>query len=262
MSSQVGFATTESNQPRAKKKAPAPTSATPTATAVSVSPKFRHRVPASLFTEVVAAFDCHYMLGLSATAFRREDGMTRLIHISMGDRVHAVDGRMLEASGAVVRPVLEQRPTAFVRNFQGEYARLIKALAEDSRRNRQIAEDVVNLVRQGHQGTVLVVSDRVAHCQALADLLVADGVAAAVLTGQSTPDQRVQVVEAVQAGRVPVLVATLQLIGEGFDCPSIEASILLRPTMSTAMYLQQVGRALRPSQAKERALCSHCASSA
>lgn len=210
-----------------------------------------HRVPASLFTEVVAAFDCHSMLGLSATAFRREDGMTRLIHISMGDRVHAVDGRMLEASGAVVRPELEQRPTGFVRDFQGEYPRLIKALAEDSRRNRQIAADVASLVRQGHQGTVLVVSDRVAHCQALADLLTADGVAAAVLTGQSGPDQRLQVVEAVQAGRVPVLVATLQLIGEGFDCPGLSTLVLATPIRFEGRLLQVVGRIMRPAEGKK-----------
>ena len=210
-----------------------------------------HRVPASLFTEVVAAFDCHSMLGLSATAFRREDGMTRLIHISMGDRVHAVDGRMLEASGAVVRPELEQRPTGFVRDFQGEYPRLIKALAEDSRRNRQIAADVASLVRQGHQGTVLVVSDRVAHCQTLADLLTADGVAAAVLTGQSGPDQRLQVVEAVQAGRVPVLVATLQLIGEGFDCPGLSTLVLATPIRFEGRLLQVVGRIMRPAEGKK-----------
>ena len=95
-----------------------------------------HRVPASLFTDVVSAFDSQYMLGLSATAFRREDGMTRLIHIYMGERVHTVDGRMLAASGAVVRPELEQRPTGFVYSYQGEYSKLIKALAADIQRNR------------------------------------------------------------------------------------------------------------------------------
>ncbi|MCI5224091.1 MAG: DEAD/DEAH box helicase, partial [Candidatus Electrothrix sp. AR4] len=35
-----------------------------------------HRVPASLFTQVVTGFDAFHMLGLSATAFRRENGMT------------------------------------------------------------------------------------------------------------------------------------------------------------------------------------------
>jgi superfamily II DNA or RNA helicase len=138
-----------------------------------------------------------------------------------------------------------------VRDFQGEYPRLIKALAEDSRRNRQIAADVAALVRRGHQGTVLVVSDRVAHCQALADLLTADGVAAAVLTGQSSPDQRLQVVEAVQAGRVPVLVATLQLIGEGFDCPGLSTLVLATPIRFEGRLLQVVGRIMRPAEGKK-----------
>jgi hypothetical protein len=38
------------------------------------------------------------------------------------------------------------------------------------------------------------------------------------------------------------------LISEGFDLPRIEAAILLRPTKSTTLYLQQVGRALRPDR--------------
>ena len=65
-----------------------------------------HRVPASLFTDVVTGFDAFYMLGLSATAFRREDGMTRLIYTYMGDQVHGVDSQMLADSGAVIRPIL------------------------------------------------------------------------------------------------------------------------------------------------------------
>ena len=32
-----------------------------------------HRVPANLFTDVVSHFDCHYLLGLSATAFRSDE---------------------------------------------------------------------------------------------------------------------------------------------------------------------------------------------
>lgn len=210
-----------------------------------------HRVPASLFTEVVAAFDCHYMFGLSATAFRREDGMTRLIHIAMGDQMHSVDGRMLAESGAVVQPVLEQRATTFVRPFQGEYAKLIKALAADPGRNRQIAADVASLIHRGHQGTVLVVSDRVAHCQALADLLTADGVSAAVLTGRSAPGERTQVVEEVRAGRVPVLVATLQLIGEGFDCPGLATLVLATPIRFEGRLMQVVGRIMRPAEGKK-----------
>ena len=209
-----------------------------------------HRVPASLFTEVVSAFDSRYMLGLSATAFRREDGMTQLIYTYMGERVHAVDGRMLAASGAVVRPELLQRPTEFHHAFAGEYPQLIKALAGDDRRNRQIVAETSALIRQGHLGTLLMVSDRVAHCQTLAQLLADQGIIAQVLTGQATADQRTRIVEAVRAGGGAVLIATLQLIGEGFDCPGLTTLVLATPIKFEGRLLQVVGRIMRPAVGK------------
>ncbi len=209
-----------------------------------------HRVPASLFTDVVSAFDCRYMLGLSATAFRREDGMTQLIYTYLGDRVHAVDGRMLAACGAVVRPELHQRFTGFTYFFQGEYSKLIKALAADDSRNRQIVADIAALVGQGHEGTLLVVSDRVAHCQMLAQLMTEQGVTAVVLTGQATSETRAQIVADVQAGRVAVLIATLQLIGEGFDCPGLTTLVLATPIKFEGRLLQVVGRIMRPAAGK------------
>ena len=153
-----------------------------------------HRVPASLFTEVVAAFDCRYMLGLSATAFRREDGMTRLIYMTMGERVHRVDSRVLETSGAVLRPKFDQRSTGFFYAYQGEYATLIKALTKDRGRNLQIVEDVCARLASEHAGTVLVVSDRVEHCQTLAESLLSRSVPVAVLSGRTPPEERFRVV--------------------------------------------------------------------
>ena len=44
------------------------------------------------------------------------------------------------------------------------------------------------------------------------------------------------------------------LISEGLDVPDVVAAILLRPTKSLSLYLQQVGRALRPTARKAKAL--------
>ena len=210
-----------------------------------------HRVPASLFTDVVSGFDAWYMLGLSATAFRREDGMTRLIYTYMGDRVHAVDGRMLADSGAVVRPDFIQRETAFSYGYRGEYAKLIKALAKNEERNSRIAEDITAMVHKGHSGTVLVVSDRVAHCEVLSHKLQNNGVETELLTGRTPPDQRSRIVSRVQDGDVQVLLSTLQLIGEGFDCPGLSTLVLATPIKFEGRLLQVVGRVMRPAEGKK-----------
>ena len=51
--------------------------------------------------------------------------------------------------------------------------------------------------------------------------------------------------QALRHGTIQVL-TSCDLISEGFDAPDVVAGILLRPTKSLAVYLQQIGRILRP----------------
>ncbi len=210
-----------------------------------------HRVPASLFTDVVSAFDAWYMLGLSATAFRREDGMTRIIYTYMGDRAYAVESSELVESGAIVQPEFIQKETGFTCGFRGEYPKLIKALAKNEARNDQIAGDIAQLLAKGHSGTVLVVSDRVAHCRVLQEKLELLGHDAVMLTGRVHPEERERIVARVQAGKVSVLISTLQLIGEGFDCPGLATIVLATPIKFEGRLLQVVGRVMRPAEGKK-----------
>ncbi len=209
-----------------------------------------HRVPATLFTHVVSGFDSYYMLGLSATAYRREDATTRIIYFYMGDLLHSVDSRTLERSGAVVKPEFIQRTTPFNYGFTGDYAKLIKALAADHGRNELIVGDIAAVLADDHRGTILVVSDRVAHCEELARGLGRLGIDAVVLTGRTPPDKRGEIVSAVRDGEVDVLISTLQLIGEGFDCPGLSTLVLATPIKFEGRLLQVVGRIMRPAMNK------------
>jgi superfamily II DNA or RNA helicase len=210
-----------------------------------------HRVPTSLFTEVVTAFDCRYALGLSATAFRR-DGLTNLIHLYLGERVHRVASGDLHASGAVLKPQFIQKSTEFSYGYRGNYQNLMKALTRNEVRNQQIAGDIVEEAGR-HLDTVLVVSDRVAHCEALAEMVsrLDAGLKVSVLTGKMPSEERSLLVEDIRAGRIDVLVSTVQLIGEGFDCPGLRALFLTTPIKFSGRLLQVVGRILRPAEGKQ-----------
>jgi len=210
-----------------------------------------HRVPSGLFTEVVSAFDSWFLLGLSATAFRREDGMTKIIYTYMGDRIHSVAASELLDSGAILKPKFIQKETTFSHGFQGEYSKLIKALAKDSMRNKQIVADTAALLDEGHSGTILIVSDRVAHCKLLGDQLEALGYDTALLTGRVHPAERERIVHRVQTGKISVLISTLQLIGEGFDCPGLSTIVLATPIKFEGRLLQVVGRVMRPAKGKK-----------
>lgn len=79
------------------------------------------------------------------------------------------------------------------------------------------------------------------------------GISAAHVDGDTDNVTRDGVIEDFKAGRIKVM-CNVDLFGEGFDVPAIEAVALLRPTQSLSVYLQQVGRALRPSPGKEYAV--------
>jgi len=79
------------------------------------------------------------------------------------------------------------------------------------------------------------------------------GFQAAVLTG-STPDrERAAMIRDLGRGALHVL-ASCNVVSEGTDIPTVTAAILLRPTASFALAMQQMGRALRVCPGKDRAI--------
>ncbi len=209
-----------------------------------------HRVPASLFTDVVSHFDCHYLLGLSATAFRSDEETTKLIYYFMGDRIHRVDSADLKASGAILAPRVVRAATGFTYGYRGDYQALVKALVAHEGRNLQILDDIARVAGEGG-GTVLVVSDRVEHCRLFVERLQSRGIRAELLSGAVEAERREAIVCGVRRGEIAVLVATLQLIGEGFDCPGLSTLFLTTPISFAGRLLQVIGRIMRPAEGKE-----------
>ncbi len=81
----------------------------------------------------------------------------------------------------------------------------------------------------------------------------ANGIPAAHVDGDTDRDLRDMEINKFKAGQTLIL-SNVDLFGEGFDVPSIDGVILMRPTNSLGLYLQQVGRALRPFPGKEYAI--------
>lgn len=212
-----------------------------------------HRAPSRTFTEAVTAFDSRFMLGLSATPWRR-DGLSRLIYWHLGDKVHEVDKDALVDAGHVLEAEVIWRRTDFDPTYDPseEYPRMLSELTQDPARNALIADDVAQEARNSC-GVCLVLSDRKAHCEVLSELLSKRGIKAQVLTGDFCNGERAQVVKALNAGRISVLVATGQLIGEGFDCKELSTLFLATPIRFSGRLLQYLGRVLRPAPGKEKA---------
>lgn len=85
------------------------------------------------------------------------------------------------------------------------------------------------------------------------DAFRAAGVRCEELDGACEMRHRRNVMAQFRRGEVQVL-TSVDLFGEGMDIPELETAILLRPTASLGLYMQQVGRALRAAPGKDCAI--------
>jgi superfamily II DNA or RNA helicase len=89
----------------------------------------------------------------------------------------------------------------------------------------------------------------VEHSQKMVAAFQAAGVAAEHLDGETPTEQRDGILARLRSGQT-LVVSNCNVLTEGFDCPELEVALLCRPTLSTSLYLQMVGRILRPSAGK------------
>jgi superfamily II DNA or RNA helicase len=125
---------------------------------------------------------------------------------------------------------------------------------EAEHRIGSIMGDAVSHYRKHLDGqTAIAFCCSVAHAEAVARLFISAGIPAASIDGSMTSEQRRDLLQALGTGRIKVL-TSCALIGEGVDVPSVGGCILLRPTASTSLHLQMIGRCLRPSPGKAAAV--------
>ncbi len=91
----------------------------------------------------------------------------------------------------------------------------------------------------------------IATAQKMRDVLIAHGMTAAEINGNS-PD-RAELLADFDAGKYQVL-CNAMLLTEGWDCPSVDCIVVLRPTKMRGLYCQMVGRGTRLHPGKDHLL--------
>lgn len=211
-----------------------------------------HRVPGSRYFSTISAFDARYILGLSATPFRR-DGLTPVINWLLGSTTK-IDRAPLVASGAILPAEIEQRLTGFTTELDASdyYQEVIEEVIANPERNKMIAADMA-AAELAAVGVTLILSDRKAHCGLIMAYLAAHGVSCARMQGGMSKKQKAYYQEKLERRELSTIVATTQYIGEGWDFPRVENLALATPIKFSGKLIQAIGRALRPAAGMDRA---------
>lgn len=136
---------------------------------------------------------------------------------------------------------------AGIRIVRGDYDE--SQLGQRMNTQTLVGDVVENWLKLANGRKTIVFAVNVAHSQALCEQFRRSGVSAEHLDGDHDDDERAAVLNRFRRGATSVL-CNCMLFTYGFDEPSASCVVLARPTRSVAMYLQTVGRALRPSEGK------------
>lgn len=120
--------------------------------------------------------------------------------------------------------------------------------AEDQIRTKYALGDCVKHYQEHLEGkTAIAFCCSIAHAEAVAATFNEHGITARSIDGRMKSAERAELLADLGSGAIKVL-TSCELIGEGLDVPSVGGCILLRPTLSVALFLQMVGRCLRPKK--------------
>ncbi len=207
-----------------------------------------HHLSAVSFEALLKRAKARYVLGLTATPYRR-DGQQPIIFLQCGPVRHEVKRSNTAPHARVVLP----RPTdsPLIHDRAAGIQDLFRQLAADARRNRHIINDV----REAHSAgrNIIVLTERTDHLERLRTEIAGDIANLFVLHGRLTKKQRTETLAALEVlpGNTPrVLLATGKLIGEGFDHAPLDTLMLAMPISWKGTLQQYAGRLHREHATK------------
>lgn len=211
-----------------------------------------HHAVAGTWQAILEHWPDAYRLGVTATPVRKDGrGLCSMFdHLVNGPSVAILTSQGHLSPARIFAPPI----TADLSGLQiraGDYKQ--EQLEDRLNRPTVTGDAIVHYRRFCNQKRAIAFCCSAKHAHAVATAFNREGVPAVVMLGETPTAERDEMVRQFAAGTIQLLV-TVDVVSEGFDCPDAEAAILLRPTASLGLYLQQVGRVLRPAPGKPHAV--------
>jgi DNA repair protein RadD len=214
-----------------------------------------HRAKAKTYTKILKNYPDAIVIGLTATPFRGDGkGLSDIFE----KIVQPVKVRELIQLGHLVGTVKDGRAYVYgpanpvnltgIKTVAGDYDK--KEMADRFGQSNIVSGVLDNWNKHAKGKKTIVFNVNVEHSKKVTEKFKEAGISAAHLDGKTPKQERARVVQQFKKGTIQVL-SNVNLFTEGFDIPDTECVILNRATKSMGLYIQMVGRGLRPAPGKE-----------
>lgn len=212
-----------------------------------------HHLRAKTFSSIIDYYSSARLLGLTATPIRLDgQGLGRHCGGHFDSMVNGLPLSELIQIGNLARPRIYSPPIGVdLSGLHKRYGDFVQSEAAAAMDKPVITGSAVEHYRKICSGApAIVFCASVAHAEHVAEEFRAAGFQAASVDGSMHDNDRKGRIAALGNGGLHIL-TSCDLISEGTDIPIVSAAILLRPTASLSMIMQQIGRALRMFHGKQ-----------
>ncbi len=140
-----------------------------------------------------------------------------------------------------------------IRSRGGDYSAEDAAAALD---RPKVYGDVVKYYKQLSGGKAICYCSTIDHSRATCKAFNDAGITSYHIDGKTPQSERERAIQAFRNGDIKIL-CNVDLISEGFDVPDCECAILLRPTKSLTLFIQQSMRCMRYQPGKKAVIIDH-----
>jgi superfamily II DNA or RNA helicase len=207
-----------------------------------------HHASANSYRRLLDAYPDALTLGLTATP-RREDGYG--LRDIFDHLICSITTKELIAQGYLTDYKLiagfkySQHKVPQKRDFTKKE---LEAVASDYKPS-EVLKQWKNFC-DGKKTVIFAVN--VMHSKQIAVAFCADGITCEHLDGDTPNNQRKAILDRFRSGQT-LVISNCAILTEGFDCPDSRAAVIARPTSSVTLWLQMIGRILRPAPLKDYA---------
>jgi superfamily II DNA or RNA helicase len=206
-----------------------------------------HHATADTYLRIIEGHPGAIVLGLTATPWR----LTGKKLGSLFDGIVAVSNYpFLIGEGYLVRPRVflpaDIPDFSSVRLLGGDFDEDQAAtIMERPKLVGDVLEQWQKHAMAGKPRSTIIFACNVAHSRHIVSLFREVGISAEHLDAQVPEKEREAILDRLARGQTTV-VSNVMLLSEGFDCPPVSCVVAARPTASRTLFIQMVGRALRP----------------
>ena len=196
------------------------------------------------------------VIGLTATPYRLGHGLITDPPALFSDIIEPVSIEELIYKGHLAplrsKITTEHLSVAGVHKRGGEYIeKELQDAVNKSDVNERVVDEVITLA--GDRKSWLFFCVGVAHAEAVRDVLRSRGITAETVTGQTPQGERNRILDDFKSGKIKAL-TNMNVLTTGFNHPDTDLLVMLRPTMSPALYVQMAGRGMRPKSHTDHCL--------